>query len=233
MKKKVVLVFAVVILMVVFLTGCIRTELGIFLNSDGSGSVGASVLIKKEFYEMIKEDNDPFEGKITFTEKIDGEDYVGFRETKVYDRAADLTAALLSFKFWDEDSDAIFKTVEIRKEGSDLIFRAELNTPESEADDDEDEGEAFFSLGDYNPNDMFKLHIIVAMPGEVKSHSRGTLEGRTVIWDVQDLTDSNVIEIVSDNGAVKNTTIALIILFVLIVALVILIVIQKTRKQSY
>ena len=178
---------------------------------------------------MLKSESDPFEGKITFTEKIDGEDYIGCKETSVYKSADELTAALLKYRFSDEDSEYIFKTVDIRKEGTELIFAAEINTQEAEPDDDDDDS---FSFGGTNPNDMFKLNITVTMPGEVKSHTAGTLEGKTVTWDIQDLTASNKIEVVSETGEKDNTSIVVIIIIVLIVVLVILLIVQKCRKQK-
>lgn len=230
MRKRIVLAFAGVLLLAALLTGCVRTELGITLNSDGSGSVGTSVMISKQLHDMIKHDGDPFEGKITFTEQIDGEDYVGFRETENYNSAEELSSALLSLRFGDDDSDNIFKAVEIRKDGSNLIFSADINAQEPDAADDDYED--YISFGGYDPNEMFKVSVTVTMPGEVKSHTNGTLDGRTVTWAVQDLTTSNTIEIVSESGTANNTvTIVFIILAALVVLLIILLIIKVKRKK--
>lgn len=157
MKKRMLALFACVMALTLVLAGCVRTEVGIELNPDGSGTVGTIVLIQKDAYEMMKESGDPFEGKETYTETIDDEEYIGTRETAVYGSADELKAALLALTFAgnvsgaenrvsDEEPEnltgeiviapeaeetgseqaAIFKSVDIVKDGGSLTFRAVL-----------------------------------------------------------------------------------------------------------
>ena len=201
MKKRIFAMLACVFAMLCMLVGCVRTEVGVELKSDGSGAVGTVVMIQKEAYDMMKESGDPFEGKETFTETVDGKEYIGTRENTEYGSADELKSALLALTFAGNLSDmenrvsdekpenltdeivitpdepenetseqaAVFKSVEIEKNGGDLTFRAAL-APQSDTGSEVLSGMGF--------NEMYKLKVSVTMPGEIKSHSAGTRRKR-------------------------------------------------------
>ena len=201
---------------------------------------------------MMKESGDPFEGKETYTETIDDEEYIGTKETTEYGSADELKAALLALTFAGNVSDAerrvsddepesltdeiiitpdvqednseqaaIFKSVDIVKDGGSLTFRAAL-APQTNTG-----GEELSGMG---INDMYKLKVVVTMPGEIKSNSAGTVEEKTVTWEIEDLTAENSIEIVSDAGS--GSIVPVIIFAVLILFLVIAIVVLLTKKKQ-
>ena len=252
MKKRIFGLLACVLALTFVLAGCVRTEVGVTLESDGSGTVGTIVLIQKDAYDMMKEAGDPFEGKETYTETIDDEEYIGTKETAEYGSADELKAALLALTFAGNVSDAerrvsddepenltgeivitpdapednseqaaIFKSVDIAKDGGSLTFRAAL-APQTETGGEELSGMDF--------NEMYKLKVVVTMPGEIKSNSAGTVEDKTVTWEIDDLTAENSIEIVSDAG--DSSIVPVVIFSVLIVLLLVALGILMAKKKQ-
>lgn len=255
MKKRIFAMLACVLAMMCVLVGCVRTEVGVELKPDGSGTVGTVVMIQKEAYDMMKESGDPAPGKETFTETVDGKEYVGTRESTEYDSADELKSALLALTFAGNLSDmenrvsdekpenltdeivitpdepenetseqaAVFRSVEIEKNGGKLTFRAAL-APQN------DEGSEI--LSGMGVNDMYKLKVSVTMPGEIKSHNAGTAEKTTVTWEIQDLTAENSIEIVSETGSGSIVPVIIVALLILVLLAVIGILLAKKKHQK-
>ncbi len=253
MKKRIFAMLACALALTLLLAGCVRTEVGVKLNPDGSGTVGTIVLIQKDAYDMMKESGDPFEGKETFTETIEDKEYIGTKENTEYGSADELKAALLALTFAGNISDAekrvsdeepenltgeivitpdetpedsseqavIFKSVDIERNGGDLTFRAALR-PQTDTGSAEMSGMGF--------NDMYKLKVAVTMPGEIKSHSAGVAEEKTVTWDIEDLTAENSMEITSDAG--DGSIVPVIIFAVLIVLLIAAVGILMAKKKQ-
>ena len=117
----------------------------------------------------------------------------------------------------------MFKSVEIEKNGGDLTFRAAL-APQSDTGSEVLSGMGF--------NEMYKLKVSVTMPGEIKSHSAGTAEEKTVTWEIQDLTAENSIEIVSESGSGSIVPVIIIVLLILILLAVIGILFAKKKQQK-
>ena len=68
MKKITVIILAVLILALA-LTGCVREDINIRLNRDGSGSVSVTYAVNNEFLEKsaaLNDGSDFFEGRETF-----------------------------------------------------------------------------------------------------------------------------------------------------------------------
>ena len=61
MKKIFALVLAAVTL-ALCLTGCVYEDLSVKLNKDGTGSIAATVGLKKDFVDNMMAGADPFEG---------------------------------------------------------------------------------------------------------------------------------------------------------------------------
>lgn len=255
MKKRIFAMLACVLALMCMLAGCVRTEVGVELKSDGSGTVGTVVMIQKEAYDMMKESGNPFEGKETFTETIEGKEYVGTRESTEYGSADELKTALLALTFAGNVSDvenrvsdekpenltdeivitpdetentsseqaAVFQSVEIDQSGGDLIFRAAL-APQHDTGSEALSGMGF--------NDMYKLKVSVTMPGEIRSHSAGTVEEKTVTWEIQDLTAENCIEIVSDSGSGSIVPVVIVIVIFLLLLAVIGVLLMKKKQQK-
>lgn len=252
MKKRVFAVLVCVLALTLLLTGCVRTEVGVNLNSDGSGTVGTIVLIQKEAYDMMKDSGDPFEGKETFTETIDDEEYIGTRESTEYGSAEELKAALLALTFAGNISDVekriadeepenltgeivitpdvqeddyeqaiIFKSADIEKSSGKLTFRAALQ-PQTDT-----EGAELLGMG---VNDIYKLKVVVTMPGEIKSNSAGTVSDKTVTWNIEDLTAENSIEIVSNAGDASIVPVIVFAVLILLAAVGVLLAKKKQQK---
>jgi hypothetical protein len=254
MKKRVFAILACVLALALLLTGCVRTEVGVNLNSDGSGSVGTIVLIQKKAYDMMKESGDPFEGKETFVETIDDEEYIGTKENTEYGSADEMKSALLALTFAGNISDAekrvadkepenltgeivihpdvqendseqavIFKSADIEKSGGKFTFRAALQ-PQTDMASEE--------LSDIGVNNIYKLKVAVTMPGEIKSNSAGTVSGKTVTWDITDLTTENSIEIVSDVDDVSIVPVIVIAVLILILIAAVVVLLAKKKQQK-
>lgn len=258
MKKRVFAVLACVLALTLLLTGCVRTEVGVNLNSDGSGTVGTIVLIQKEAYDMMKDSGDPFEGKETFTETIDDEEYIGTRESTEYGSAEELKAALLALTFagnisenisdiekriadeepenltgeivitpdvQEDDSEQaiIFKSADIEKSSGKLTFRAALQ-PQTDT-----EGAELLGMG---VNDIYKLKVVVTMPGEIKSNSAGTVSDKTVTWDIEDLTAEESIEIVSNAGDASIVPVIVFAILILILLAAVGVLLAKKKQQK-
>ena len=70
------------------------------------------------------------------------------------------------------------------------------------------------------------------MPGEIKSHSAGTVVEKTVTWEIQDLTAENSIEIVSDSGSGSIVPVIVIVLLILLLLAVIGVLLMKKKQQK-
>ena len=254
MRKRIFTVLACVLALALLLTGCVRTEIGVNLNSDGSGTVGTIVLIQKKAYDMMKESGDPFEGKETFTETIDNEEYIGTKESTEYGSADELKAALLALSFASNISDAEKLIAEEEPENltNEIVITPDVTEEDSEqaaifksAEIENSGGNLTFraalqpqtdagieELG-MGVNDMYKLKVAVTMPGEIKSNSAGTVSEKTVTWDIGDLTAENSIEIVSSAG---DASIIPVIVFaeliVLLLAVVGVLLAKKKQQQK-
>lgn len=238
MKRRFIIVFPFALLLTLLLAGCIRTEVGITLKNDGSGSIGTALLIRADIYEMMSISDDPFEGKDTFSEISNDTEYIGIRENSEYDSAEELKAALFNLTLADnregnlveaegktasKQNAAIFRSVEIEQENGKLHFVAILN-PQSSTDV---EGMS----GDMDINEVFKLKVSVTMPGKIDFTSAGTTEGKTVIWEIEDLSIKNRIEIVGHTG--RSVFPALVITVLLVTTITVLIVLLIIRKRKW
>lgn len=252
MKKRVLLILFSVVLLALLLTGCIRTEVGVALKRDGSGSIGTAVLIRSDAYETIKKSADPFEGKQTYTETIDGKEYVGTNNTIKCGSVEEMKKALLSLTFMgnvpaiqgrvsdsvsqpknsevtvSEKTDMskgapIFKTAEIVVSGNTMTFKAALN-PQTDTGSE--------NIAHMDMNEIYMLKIVVTMPGAIKSASVGSVNEKTVTWTVGDITAENEITIVSEAGSSSLIPVFVFVgvILALIATLIVLLIIRKKRQ---
>ena len=196
------------------LTSCVHEELGIKLGKDGTGSIAATVALKKDVCEQLAAlgGSDPFEGEETFEVEYDGEAYIAFTETQEYASFEEMEKALAEMtydtdlfgdmpednEFDDEIGDDfftddvvisdpvtevdpaeeadvhIFKSVEIKKDGSKYVFDATLNPLTGDLDG-------------YDMSDIFKVGISVEMPAKVTAYKNGTVDGNKVTFDLSDM----------------------------------------------
>ncbi len=96
MKKNITLLLTA--LMLVFaLTGCVRTDIGVTLNKNGTGSVSASFGIEKSVYDQLMAlgGSDLFDGKTPEAVKYGNTTYMTVTETKEYGSYEEIKEALL------------------------------------------------------------------------------------------------------------------------------------------
>ena len=248
MKKFLTLALSALML-IATLTSCVAEDIGIKLNKDGTGSVALTVGIKEDYFDMMTgaDGNSIFDGKETSEVTIDGEKYIAVTETKEYKSFDEIETALLELTYNTEEyEDAvgepteedeviadseiavaptettetevlpIFKSVEIVKnEGlfyTNYTFKATLNPLPKNAE--------------YDFNDMMKLSITLEMPEKITQANGGTVEDKTVTFDIEDLT--NETELLASAEA-NNYVVIVSIVVVLVLVLALFLFLTKKK----
>lgn len=208
MKKIFALLLASVSL-ALCLTGCVREELGIRLDKDGTGSIQATVALKKDAFEQLAAlgGSDPFDGKETFEVEYDGEPYVAFSETKEYASFEEMEKALSEMTYDSDEIDEAADGGEMNTEPTDEIDISDAlseSEPVEEADTHlfksvkirQDGSKYLFDavlnpmtgeLDGYDMSDVFKVSISVEMPAKVTAFKNGTVDGKKVVFDLSDM----------------------------------------------
>ena len=217
MKKTITLLLSALAL-IFALTGCARSDIGITLNKNGTGSVAASFGIEKTAYEQFKAMGaDIFEGKTTTEQKYGDATYVTYTETKEYSSYADIKNALLELTY-NTDKLEQFEDAETEPDYDPSDYT--LYTPEKEKKDDhifasvdlDRSSGIFYSVYSFratvNPpvtnnegTDSevdYKVTITVNMPDRITQSKGGTVEGNTVTFDLSDISAPTEIAAVSE-----------------------------------
>ena len=200
--KKILAMLLTAVTLSLCLTGCVYEDLSVKLNKDETGSIAATIGLKKDFVDQMGVQN-PFEGKETKEIEYDGEKYIAYTEVTEYASFEEIAKALSEMTYdtdeydvpteneVDGDTDTeipeeteasvidewlagtsteektdnhIFKSVEIKKDGSKYIFDAVLNKAEGQ-------------VQGYDLSDIFKASISVEMPAKVTAYKNGTVDG--------------------------------------------------------
>lgn len=237
--KKILTLVMCTFMLVVTLTSCVAEDIGITLNSDGTGKLALTMGIKEDYYDMMPSADGEgiFEGKETSEVIIDGEKYIAITETTEYGSYEEIEQALLKLTYnteeiedavdenaedtedTDETVDAeleeiptnteelpIFKSVEIEKNAglfyTNYTFKAKLNPMPTSTE--------------YDVNDMMKLSVTLEMPEEIAQASGGTVEGKTVTFNIEDLTNETELSAACEaNNYVVIISIVVVLLLVL------------------
>jgi len=208
--KKAFSLLTAVLLLAVMLTGCIRNDLGITLNKNGTGSVAASLGIEKSAYDqLVSMGADPFEGKKTDDVKYGDDIYITYTETKEYSSYDEIKTALLELTYNSDKIESFGNTEEDQPDESEYT----LYTPAAEKKDDHifssvdiDKTEGiFYSVYTFratvNPHETtdetmdgsFKLAITVNMPDKITQSKGGEVDGKTIVFDFDELDEANEI----------------------------------------
>ena len=232
MRKHITLLMAM-ICMFALLTGCVQQDIGVTVNSDGTGSVSATIGIKKDAYEqLIGMGTDIFEGKETSTYEYDGNTYVSYTETKDYESYEDMEKALLEMTYESEvleDLDTeeleadtseeaaeptpIFKNVSIEKNTglfySTYTFKAELNPQEiTETDDSELELPI--------DTDSYRMTFTITMPSDITQASGGEVDENKAVFEINDITEAQEFSVICEQN---NVAAVMVIIVVLVIVL--------------
>ena len=194
----------------VLLSGCVRTELGVTLNKDGTGVITTPVAVEEDVYNMMKQSgSDPFEGRETQNVTYDDTEYVSCSEATERLPYEDLETRLKVFRLdnQDETGPLLFQDVSIEKNSglfySSFFFKAktaaQVSTDESGQEVDE----------------TFKFFVTVTMPGNITQVKGGVVEGNTVTFEIEDLTQENELAVYADSnniGVIIGIIVALVVI---------------------
>ena len=99
--KKLTAIMLVVFMLTFMLTGCVRDTIDIKLSKNGTGTVSATVALRKDIVTQTSQygAEDPFFGKETFETEYDGDKYIAYTETKEYSSFEELEKALLEMTY--------------------------------------------------------------------------------------------------------------------------------------
>lgn len=221
------------ICMFALLTGCVQQDIGVTVNSDGTGSVSATIGIKKDAYEqLIGMGTDIFEGKETSTYEYDGNTYVSYTETKDYESYEDMEKALLEMTYESEvleeldteeleadtsekaaESTPIFKNVSIEKNTglfySTYTFKAELN-PQKITESDDSELELPIDT------DSYRMTFTITMPSDITQASGGEVDENKAVFEINDITEAQEFSVICEQN---NVAAVIVIIVVLVIVL--------------
>ena len=216
--KKTITLLLTALMLVYALTGCVRSDIGVTLNKNGTGSVSASFGIEKSAYEQLKAmGTDIFEGRDTAEQKYGDATYVTYTETKEYGSYEEIKAALLELTY---NTDKYGSLEEDRTEPDSDPSDYTLYTPEPEKKDDhifasvdlDRSAGIFYSVYTFratvNPPEAFedtasfggdyKVTITVNMPEKITQSKGGSADVNTIVFDFSELTEQTEIAAVSE-----------------------------------
>lgn len=157
MKKKIFVLIIAVMMLAMILTGCIQNDIGVKMNKDGTGSISATIGIKKDFYQDLKQmGSDPFEGKETIEYKYEGSTYVAYTEVTEYSSYEEIEKALLEMTYDSELTEYAqqIQNAEIDSGNEDIDINIDdtLIVPEHEETPTSETNNNFFSFVNIEKN---------------------------------------------------------------------------------
>ena len=214
--KKIIAIILSVVTLSLCLTGCVYEDLSVKLNKNGTGSVSATVGLKKEFVDQMMGGQNPFEGKETQEIEYDGDKYIAYTETKEYASFEEIEKALAEMTYEtggfgempdmddDEDNDSFYAIDEINSSDGELVLNTTVTETPAETDDHifksvnitKDGSKYIFDAvlnpltGDYQGYDMsdiFKVSVSVEMPAKISAYKNGTVDGNKITFDLSDM----------------------------------------------
>ncbi len=242
MKKKFLTLLMTVVVFTVMLTGCIQNDIGVKLNDDGTGSISATIGIKKDFYDNLKEiGSDPFEDKNTTEYTYEDSKYIAYTEVKEYESFDDIEKALLDMTYDTE----LIENAQNAENGNVPVDTAPTvpakdNHVFSSVSIDNNSGIFYSSYNfsavmnpqsneglDYDMNDAFKVTLSVEMPEEITQYKGGTVEGNKITFDIADITERQEFAATCESN---NTWVVIGIVVVLLLIVSGFIFIVKRKK---
>lgn len=248
--KKIFAIVLSVITLSLCLTGCVYEDLSVKLNKDETGSIAATIGLKKDFVDQMMNGQNPFDGKETKEIEYDGEMYIAYTEVSEYASFDEIAKVLSEMTYDTEDYDVptendadgdvdtetaeetsvidewladtsaeekadnhIFKSVEIKKDGSKYIFDAVLNKVEGQ-------------VQGYDMSDIFKVSVSVEMPAKVTAYKNGTVDGNKVTFDLSDMSAETELYAECKTASV----VPVIVCGILVVASLVAFIVLKKRK---
>ena len=210
MKKKIITLIVGVIMLAMMLTSCIQNDIGIKMNEDGTGSISATIGIEKDFYNsLIENGSDPFEGKSTKEYTFENKTYVSYTEAKEYGSYEEMEKALLDMTYDTSLIDNMQNSEEESEDGNLTVYGNDTKTSDNDnhifsSVNIESNSGIFYSSYtfnavmnpqsdeglDYDMNSVFKVTLTVEMPEEITQSKGGKVEGKKIIFDIADISES-------------------------------------------
>jgi hypothetical protein len=219
------------------LVGCIRAEVSIKVNDDGSGEVSVLAAFDEEAFETLAEDfgdgattEIPSFGDIDESdlpegasiEEYDEDGFTGARVTIPFEASDDIAATIneiLSESGGDGfigGTDSTFEDFSLQREGEGWRFEATAAALNDAAD-----GEDALGLGGPIFDLLFddaSFEIKIELPGDVIEHNADRIDGDTLVWELG-LADDEPRQLMAltgaDDGGGFNLVIAVVVLAVI------------------
>lgn len=184
--KKQLKAFAAVLALLLTLCSCMSMEIGVIINSDGTGRAYTEMAIQKsaleamsmseeDFFEQVGKsgDSDSFKewNQERFSKTIGGEEYTGIRYYK------DSSLDLLSEDGLSGGSE-FGSEMSFQREGSDLVVRIVYRGDKDGSDSD---------IGNYAAQEMMKVKFRISAPFPIKETNGVIDEDGSVYWDLLDV----------------------------------------------
>ncbi len=255
MKKFFAIILATVTL-ALCLTGCVYEDLNVKLNKDGTGSIAATVGLKKDFVDQMMDGQNPFEGKETQEIEVDGDKYIAYTETKEYASFEEIEKALADMTYETGDFGDMSEPVENELEdvstepadsedsaGDFFLTDPVDETPAVSKDDHifksveitKDGSRYVFDavlnkvegqIQGYDMSDVFKVSISVEMPAKISAYKNGTVDGKKITFDLSDMSEE--LELYAE--CKTASVVPVIICGVLVVASIVAFIVIRKRK---
>ena len=190
--KKIIALILCTLGLVLALTGCVREEMRIKLNEEGTGEMIAVTALKLGFYQQLKDMNgvDPFAGQETVNVEYDGEKYVAVKDTVTYASFEELENALREMTFGGDDA-SVDDAVSITGETVDDTEKVVVETEPAEDADSVDEYETVSSdsaAGEIAERKVFKTVEIKKDRSKYSFHAvLNSVEGESFGYDISEV----------------------------------------------
>lgn len=248
--KKIFAIVLSVITLSLCLTGCVYEDLSVKLNKDETGSIAATIGLKKDFVDQMMNGQNPFDGKETKEIEYDGEKYIAYTEVSEYASFDEISKALSEMTYDTEDYDVPTENdadgdvdTETAEETSVIDEWLADTSAEEKADNHifksveikKDGGKYIFDavlnkvegqVQGYDMSDIFKVSISVEMPAKVTAYKNGTVDGNKVTFDLSDMSAETELYAECKTASV----VPVIICGILVVASLVAFIVLKKRK---
>lgn len=240
-------ILALVLLLILTLSGCLKVDMSVRLNSDETGSLTAQFAISKEAYDYLKSfdsSGDPFDGQEYFEIVEDGVTYVAFKETKENLTFDEIAKYLVEGGEEDKEaltgSDSLFESVEITKTSgflsNEYSFVASTIRVQKDTDDADnglgDIGADLDGFGNSLAESLSKFTLTIEMPGKISHNSNGKVEGNKVVFTISDFTQGNILSVHSKDG-LTSTYIYIGFAAILLILIAIFIIRRIIANRAY
>ena len=248
--KKILAMLLTAVTLSLCLTGCVYEDLSVKLNKDETGSIAATIGLKKDFVDQMMNGQNPFDGKETKEIEYDGEKYIVYTEVSEYASFDEIAKALSEMTYDTEDYDVPTENdadgdvdTETAEETSVIDEWLADTSAEEKADNHifksveikKDGGKYIFDavlnkvegqVQGYDMSDIFKVSISVEMPAKVTAYKNGTVDGNKVTFDLSDMSAETELYAECKTASV----VPVIICGILVVASLAAFIVLKKRK---